>query len=343
MAGLSGMKNRLGPKQGAVVLLLVIAMLLVVIAGSKSAPNAGSTKMQLAATSTPSFADNTASYPTKNEDEVAIIGIFKKIQNAYQGMGVDGIRTDLHPDFEYVYALTADNAKLDRTLGFLAVRQWWKEKSGSRKLSYAIQGMDLNKSRTQAFVIAIATYETKYFASRFLEAFTLEKVSKRWLVRKQTVALSAPESPESYSVQILVADPQWPETGGQSLTQQYPKFVLDHGPDWAIEKFRSKARDSGFPGDEKERSVLFVFNETPRPGSRIVIEHQFDRPNLEPLQPYRFEYVAPQSGTYYIIENRSHASYKCGSGNLCNGGTITYRVLIDGVKVGEKTITIQRP
>jgi hypothetical protein len=116
------------------------------------------------------------------------------------------------------------------------------------------------------------------------------------------------------------------------MKDRFPTLAIGFGPDSMVDLLLTKSRDRGFPGDEIERTVLFVFREPPRPGSRIEIRHQYWRPWARNLAPYVFSYRLQDSQPFVVIENRTQAG---GS-----GGTITYKVFVDGHLIGEKTIQI---
>lgn len=93
-------------------------------------------------------------------------------------------------------------------------------------------------------------------------------------------------------------------------------------------------RDS-IPNDESPHTVVFVLYENLAPGTRIRTSHQFERPGLGKLGPYRFSYRLPKlslSDKPTVLINTSQAG---GS-----GGWLTYRLFVGYALASEKTVTI---
>lgn len=211
-------------------------------------------------------------------------------------------------------------------------RQWWSKKAdSSRNVAYAIQSITFNEDRTVATCIALSTYESAYFRPRFIEGLTFGKTKGRWLLRRQSVTLLHPAMPKGHEVDIILAKPPRLSSGKSPITE-FARIVRQDGPDAFVELYRSRSKNS-IPSNETPHSVLFVFRDAPAPGTEIITEHQFRRPGMGKLSPYRFPYYVKEAAPYYVIENSSQAGGR--------GGTITYSVFVNGERVAKKKVRIR--
>lgn len=273
------------------------------------------------------FADNTQTYQTTNADEKTIVSMIGEIKLSYEVFDVSTFQSVLSPDFQFVYFHSDTDALVDSRESFLKYRRKWRVSSGdiNRKLIYSIHSITSDVTGTLITVWTFSTYKSKYFDPRFLGMMVFEKLSERWMLKRQVLVPLHPSKPKSYDVQIFVSQSDWAEK------RRFRRRLRRKGPDWFIDRFRKDSVD-GIPGDETEHTVLFVFREPPPPGSRIRTEHQFERPWAGILRPYSFTYEIEKSQPFFVIANKTQAG---GS-----GGTITFTVFLDDTKIGEKTVRI---
>lgn len=102
----------------------------------------------------------------------------------------------------------------------------------------------------------------------------------------------------------------------------------------AIAQLKSLSTSS-ITSNEREHTVVFYASRKLPIGTRIKIEHQFTRPGMGKLAPYVMTYQinAANQSTPFVILNKSKAG---GS-----GGTITYRIYLNGKLSGSSTVRIR--
>lgn len=115
------------------------------------------------------------------------------------------------------------------------------------------------------------------------------------------------------------------------IINRWPQTLKQVGPDGAVNTLRS-ADSGGVTRDESNHSVVFVFSKPLPLNAKVRVEHQFRLTREDRwLNPYKFSYSFEEAGDFQMIESFSRA-----------GGpkprTITYRVFVNGEKVGERTV-----
>ncbi len=145
-----------------------------------------------------------------------------------------------------------------------------------------------------------------------------------FLISEQSLA----QSRASVTIHLLAASP---ERISRDLRKQTDETVLRE-----INRLKSKYERRYISYDERHHSVIFVFHQPLRVGTRIRTEHQFARPRSGKLKPYRFNYRVKKSSPTepYILLNLAHAGGR--------GGTITYRAFVNRRLAATKTVSIGR-
>lgn len=273
--------------------------------------------------------DNTQQYEAASAEESAVKEVLiHKIKRGYERFDLESIRSALAPGFQLRYVTGPGTLEIQNLEDYLRSRGRWKVADDpNRELLLSIRDMRTDVTQRKISVVAITTYKSRFFNPRFIETYLFEKTGENWFLKTLGMVPLHPQRPELHKVDIIVSDNPNPSSLGE-LTDE----MIARGADALVEKYLERRRDQGFPGDEVERTVLFVFREPPRAGSSITVEHQFWRPWAQNLSPYRFTYKVHKSQPYFIIENRTQAG---GS-----GGTITYRIFLDGKKLAEKVVRI---
>lgn len=275
-------------------------------------------------------ADNLQQFSSDNADEIRVVNILRNsIQAGYNTYDFDLMVSGMSNDFKRIILNGNDNLSKSSFADFKSNFECWS-KSGNktnRLVGYTLDRVVHGFSDDRIILETKSVYRSKYFNTRYEEIFVFDKdKSSSWKLVEQYIVPLQKVQLGQQDVQIFITAK--PKDTNKNIKNE----IACHGPDSIVDEFRRKELNSGFRGNEIPRRVLFVFREAPQIGARIIIHHQFWRPWAQNLQPYVFEYNVDSYYPYFIIENITKAG---GS-----GGTITYKIFMDGVELNTKKIRI---
>lgn len=300
------------------------------------------------------FADNTDTYVTRNEEEDELIELLlQNIKSGYETLNLQRILNIVTNDFERRFIVSERNVLIENKLEYIDARKRWEKRSEPvRELLYSIRGIEIDKAGNNAVVIALSTYQDKYFSPRFLESLRFTKTDQKWMLQRHIFVPLTLSQPEMNDVQIFVAREAWardPESnwsmftgrGGRQgtfpptlpdaannlpLRELFPELVITEGADALVELHQQSSVNS-IPYN-KGISILFVFREPPPIGAKIVTELVYERSYGK--FPFRFEYEVEKIEPFFVIENLTRSDDR--------GGKFIMRVFIDGKMIAEKKI-----
>lgn len=280
-----------------------------------------------------SFRETLDTYEPAQSDEEPVINLLKAYRDAYNTSDLSRMERLLASNFELryrqqrskkLYAIMVQSREK-----YLEKRSPWSPDQPRRDhMIVNVRDVLLHPDGKTAVVIAATTYKSKYFHPRYIETFGFKKTPDGWLLRRVLVVL-ARRKPEELDVQIILS--RFP--GGKSPIRDFNKIVKEEGPDAFVERYQQRSRGS-IRNDELPHSVLFVFAEPPTEDTILVTQHQFRRPGMSGLRPYRFDRkVFYGVSPFYVIENVSQAGGR-------PAGSITYSIFVGDVLVADKRVSI---
>jgi hypothetical protein len=277
--------------------------------------------------------DNTTTFTAQKKEQKEILDIVSKLKKGYQTFDLPLIEKILADNFRFYYHLNDNTFLVDDKTDYLEARKGWTETVRVRReMNYSIQEMILDPSGKFITVTAFSTYTSKYFSPRFFETLLFEESTGHWTLKQQIVGLLYPNQPDLYHVEIFAQKFLWPRYGSPSLGGIFSRGALVEGPSHVLDHYLRTGYQKVIPREGPEKSVLFIFREPPPVGSVIDIEHQLSGDPSGPLL-FQFRYKVEKKDPFFVIENRSKP--------MMSGGWVTYRVFLNGKKIGEETFDVR--
>lgn len=168
-----------------------------------------------------------------------------------------------------------------------------------QNVRYDIQSIKVASDGNSAAAIALSTYESKFFAPRFLETLIFRRESGTWKISQQSLLPLHPKSPKLHKVKMVFTQPYWPDkykTFGLYFTASLDKI----GPAALIDELIEKQT----PPRASRSHIIAVFREPPMIGSTIRFQTTFYGG-----QEYSLEtgYAVRGVNSYFIAESIAKA------------------------------------
>jgi hypothetical protein len=209
------------------------------------------------------FVDNLSTWKVKSQDEQTVIDLLKIFKQGYETFDLSLIRPILSTDFEARCLISKDKYIPEKKELYLKARDAWvKSASVNRNIIYSIQDINVDQSGKFISIIALSTYQSRYFAPRFLETLIFEKGGSGFMLKQQTLIPLHQKYPELNPVEIVVGKKE----ANENFSQVFSKTALPEGVDAAIEKVVNKK-----PLQSGAVHVLVIFKEPPAVGSTIEL------------------------------------------------------------------------
>jgi hypothetical protein len=267
--------------------------------------------------------------------------LLKSIKPAVARGQTDELARVLTSDYDLLYVLDGSTARTFTRAAYLSyIANISRVHGGPTGISYNVYSINVNRKQGEVLLSAVSTYQYQYFSLHFLESLLFKKNNNSWFLARQVFLPLSGETVGHYNISVYLL--KMPVADVERYLRPLSDSFFIGNVDQILSSVLSSATDS-IIGDEGEYTILFVFKQPPPPGALIVVEHQFTRPGLGALEPYRFTYTASSSDPFFVFASGTHASFGCAKGKFCEGGTITYSATINGTKAAEKTVKILAP
>ena len=245
------------------------------------------------------FSDSGAAFKPADGDQAAVLALIKNnMETGFERRDLSLIEAVLAQDFEFRFMNKKDAVLVDQRAGYLQAREKWeKSETPVRDLIFVVHGITATKPGSELTVTGLSTYRSKYYSPRFIETLVFGKQDSKWLLKRQVLIPVHPNKPELQEAAIFVTKKFSPS---KKFMPAYQEAMRRLGPSGAIESLLADAKWD----INEEQSVIVVFREPPRIGSRVTVEMIFggDVGWFEFPIEYDVEAVNP----YFVVESFAH-------------------------------------